>query len=380
MGSGKRVLLIAADFPPSVGGTAAYAHALGEGLRRAGADVHVVTSVGDRDAAAMTGVRVTRSPSILNRRWLKTLPLFWFGLISYLRDRPHWVVLMKCTHEGLVGYFLKRVLGARCVVVAYGAELLERRGDRTTRAVFQSADRILVDSAYTAELIYELGLDRNKVHVFYPGFAPTPLLPRDAVRTARARYDLDGKLVLLTVARLVKHKGHDQVLRALPLLAKQHANLVYLIVGDGEERRSLRQQIAALGVAPMVRMLGSLPWVEIEQLYQVCDVFVMPSRQEGTDVEGLGMVYFEAGLMGKPVVGGRSGGVPEAVREGETGFLVNPTDPEDIARVLARLLSDAPLRKQMGDNGRRRVLEEFSHERSAQQLAAALVDGRGDRP
>ena len=122
----------------------------------------------------------------------------------------------------------------------------------------------------------------------------------------------------------------------------------------------------------------ALPWREVERLYQACDVFVMPSRQEGTDVEGLGMVYLEAGLRGKPVIGGRSGGIPDAVRDGETGFLVDPSDPEDLARALGRLLSDEGLRRRMGENGRRRVLDEFSIERSAVQLRAALWDAAGE--
>jgi len=133
-----------------------------------------------------------------------------------------------------------------------------------------------------------------------------PLVSEDQVRSTRARYGLDGKLVLLTVARLVRHKGHDQVLRALAGLVDRHPHIVYLIVGAGEERASLERQIACLGLTPLVRMLGGLPQADVDSLYQACDVFVMPSRQEGTDVEGLGMVYFEAALRGKPVIGGRS--------------------------------------------------------------------------
>ena len=214
--------------------------------------------------------------------------------------------------------------------------------------------------------------------MLHPGFPPAPPLPEDEVRAARARYGLDGKLVLLTVARLVRHKGHDQVLRTLALLDGRYGDVVYLIVGAGQERASLERQVAALGLASQVRMLGALPWREVERLYQACDVFVMPSRQEGTDVEGLGMVYLEAGLRGKPVIGGRSGGIPDAVRDGETGFLVDPSDPEDLARALGRLLSDEGLRRRMGENGRRRVLDEFSIERSAVQLRAALWDAAGE--
>jgi len=372
------VLVVAAEFPPYVGGVATYTGALVEGLRRAGADVHVVTSWPGPTAQATPGLAVTRTPGLLNRKFIKTLPLLVAAVVRCLQDRPDWVVLMKCTHEGLVGYALKRALGVRCALVAYGAEILERRSNPITRAVFRAADRIFVDSAYARGLVAELGIDRRLVHVLHPGFPPAPPLPEDEVRAARARYGLDGKLVLLTVARLVRHKGHDQVLRTLALLDGRYGDVVYLIVGAGQERASLERQVAALGLASQVRMLGALPWREVERLYQACDVFVMPSRQEGTDVEGLGMVYLEAGLRGKPVIGGRSGGIPDAVRDGETGFLVDPSDPEDLARALGRLLSDEGLRRRMGENGRRRVLDEFSIERSAVQLRAALWDAAGE--
>jgi len=369
----QRVLMVAAEYPPHVGGVASYTQAVVAGLRETGAQVRVVTSVPDRAGTRLPGVTVTRTPALLNRRLVKTLALLAAGVVCYLRDRPHWVVLTKCTHEGLVGYVLKRLFGARYLVVAYGAELLERKHDPLVRAVFRAADRILVDSVYAKGLMHELGIDGDVVQVLYPGFARVPLVSEDQVRSTRARYGLDGKLVLLTVARLVRHKGHDQVLRALAGLVDRHPHIVYLIVGAGEERASLERQIACLGLTPLVRMLGGLPQADVDSLYQACDVFVMPSRQEGTDVEGLGMVYFEAALRGKPVIGGRSGGSPDAIRDGETGILVDPTDAGDIARALDRVLSDAALRRQMGKAGRSRVLEEFSVARSAAQLSRHLT-------
>jgi len=363
-----RILVVAAEFPPRIGGVGAYTHALALGLQQAGAAVRVVTTWGDPSGNAAPGLAVTRTPEVLNRRYLKTLPLLVASIFHWLRDRPDWVVLMKCTHEGLVGHVLHHVFGARCAVVAYGADVLEQRRNPICRAVFRFADQVLVDSVYTQGLVTELGIDRRRVHVFYPGFAPVPLLPDDQVRRTRAQYGVDGKPLLLTVARLVRNKGHDRMLETLPLLAQRHPDLVYLIVGGGEERARLERQIAALGLTSRARMLGQLPWDEVERLYQACDVFVMPSRQEATDVEGLGIAFFEAGLRGKPVVGGNSGGVPDAVRDGETGFLVDPSDPVDIARAVDLLLSDPALRRRMGETGRRRVLEEFSVARSADRL------------
>src|SRR6266481_3577638 len=110
-----KVLLVAAEFPPHIGGVAAYRGALVEGLLAAGAAVHVVTSTPDPSARAARSI--TRTPGAFNRKYLKALPLFVASLVHYLRDRPDWVVLMKCTHEGLVGRWLKQLFGARCIVV-----------------------------------------------------------------------------------------------------------------------------------------------------------------------------------------------------------------------------------------------------------------------
>src|SRR2546430_14945655 len=147
----QRVLMVAAESPPHVGGVASYTQAVVAGLRETGAQVRVVTSVPDRAGTRLPGVTVTRAPALLNRRLVKTLALLAAGFVCYLRDRPHWVVLTKCTHEGLVGYVLKRLFGARYLVVAYGAELLERKHDPLVRAVFRAADRILVDSVRSEE-------------------------------------------------------------------------------------------------------------------------------------------------------------------------------------------------------------------------------------
>ncbi|MBZ0271974.1 glycosyltransferase family 4 protein, partial [bacterium] len=107
-------------------------------------------------------------------------------------------------------------------------------------------------------------------------------------------------------------------------------------------------------------------------LYARADAFVMASRSDGDDVEGFGIVFVEAGAFGVPVVGGRSGGVPEAVRDGESGFLADPLDPADIAGKIARILDDRALARRLGDEGRRLASEVFTFEAMTREIAAAL--------
>ena len=149
--------------------------------------------------------------------------------------------------------------------------------------------------------------------------------------------------VILCVGNLVARKGQDMVIRALPSLRQTIPDVTYLIVGEGPYRVPLDKLTLELGVRDRVIFAGRILVEELPDIYAISDVFVMPSRNEECDVEGFGLVFLEASACAKPVVGGRSGGIPDAIEEGVTGLLVGPRDPEDIANALARLLSDGDL-------------------------------------
>jgi phosphatidylinositol alpha-1,6-mannosyltransferase len=152
----------------------------------------------------------------------------------------------------------------------------------------------------------------------------------------------------------------------------------YLIVGRGRCRVELEQLATALGVRDRVIFAGGVSNDDLPHVFALSDVFVMPSRQELKAVEGFGLVFLEAAACGKPVVGGRSGGIPDAIVDGVTGFLVHPTDHEDIARGLARLLTDEELATRLGQQGRRRVVEEFAWGRVASRVQEILQSVRGE--
>jgi phosphatidylinositol alpha-1,6-mannosyltransferase len=161
--------------------------------------------------------------------------------------------------------------------------------------------------------------------------------------------------VVLTVGRRVERPGHDLVIRALTALEEQSVR--YVIAGTGPEEGRLRRLVEALGVRDRVLFTGHVPDEDLPGLYAACDVFVMPSRALGArdGIEGFGTVFLEAGACAKPVIGGWSGGVSEAVEDGVTGLLVDPHDPEALAEALRRLLRDPELRRRMGEAGRTRA-------------------------
>ena len=137
----------------------------------------------------------------------------------------------------------------------------------------------------------------------------------------RRDYQLQNKKILLSVGRLIERKGIDTVIQALPALLKRWPNLVYLIVGQGPAEKKLRQLVHNKNLAGRVYLIKNVTTQNLPAWYQLCDIFVLPARQIGPDVEGFGLVYLEANLFGKPVIGGRSGGVAEGVIDHQTGLL-----------------------------------------------------------
>ncbi len=184
--------------------------------------------------------------------------------------------------------------------------------------------------------------------------------------------------MLLSVGRLVRVKGFDLVIRALPEVLRAVPDAVYVLVGSGPEEESLRAASRELGVEERVVFAGEVPYEELSRpggaFYNACDLFVMPSREdrESGAVEAFGIAFLEAGACGKPVLGTRSGGAGEAVLDGETGLIVEPENPAALARAIVRLLTDRELAARLGASGRERVVRELNWERAASQVEGVL--------
>jgi phosphatidyl-myo-inositol dimannoside synthase len=191
----------------------------------------------------------------------------------------------------------------------------------------------------------------------------------------RERHGLTERPVIVCVSRLVPRKGQDMLIRALPLVRKAVPDVALLLVGGGPHRDTLRKLILERGLAHHVVLTGSVPWPELPAHYAAGDVFAMPCRTRsfGLDVEGLGIVYLEASATGLPVVAGDSGGAPDAVLEGETGFVVPGRDIAALADRLVTLLKDPGLARKMGAAGREWTQREWTWDRRASQLRALLA-------
>ena len=274
---------------------------------------------------------------------------------------------------------LRRLLRIPYVVLIHGNDLRYSMPSRATRLiglmVLRNATLLLANSQFTANMLIELGATTNRLQVLSPGVDATrftPVADRQAVQAVRERFGLEGHWVLLTVSRLVSNKGHSAVLGALPIVAEQIPDVLYLIVGDGPWRERLEAQAERLGLLKQVVFAGTVADNLMPVIYHAADVYIMPSRLAPDEFEGFGIAYIEAGACGKPVIGGASGGTSDAVVHGFTGLLVNPDNIEEIAAATIRLLADEAYARTLGENGRRRAEKEFQWNAVGERLDAAL--------
>lgn len=207
-----------------------------------------------------------------------------------------------------------------------------------------------------------------------PGVDEKTFHPGSGGDAVRARLGLTDRPVVVCVSRLVPRKGQDTLILAMPRILRHEPDAVLLIVGGGPYADRLKQLAVRTGVEASVRFTGAVPWAELPAHYGAGDVFAMPcrTRRGGLDVEGLGIVYLEASATGLPVVAGDSGGAPDAVLQGETGWVVSGGSSEQAADRIVTLLGDPELRRRMGDRGRRWVEEAWRWDHLAERLRELL--------
>ncbi len=376
-----RLLLITQDFPPDIGGVQTYAYELARRLAYRCEALAVIAPAlpGDDAVDARLPCEVIRVPSSPNLFGFKVGPL----ILRMARQRGFDVAFHVQWSSAPMSLLVRPVGGPRFIfVAAHGRELLleplaHRRVlhalyKRTRVFVMRRADGFFPVSHYTSRLLQEHGVPPERITVIHNGTDPASFHPMDA-QDLRDELGLDHQKVVLTISRLVPRKGIDTVLRALPQVARHIPDVRYLIGGKGPDRDRLEALTDELHLSDRVHFLGSLPNEDLHRYYNACDVFVMPSREDRPYVEGFGIAFLEANACGKPVVGARSGGIPEAVRDGETGLLVEPDDEADLAATLLQLLCNPDLAAQLGANGQSRVLREASWDHVADQLYEAIA-------
>lgn len=207
-----------------------------------------------------------------------------------------------------------------------------------------------------------------------PGIDTSHFRPIENVDDLRQEIELVGKRVIVSVGRLVHRKGQDTLVEALPAIVEKYPDAHLLFVGVGPHLEYIHKRAVQLKMLGHISFVGRVTYPELPKFIALGEIFAMPSRSRlaGLEVEGLGIVYLEASACGLPVVGGLSGGAPDALLEGETGFAVDGLDPEAVSKAIITLLDDPTRAREMGERGRQWIVDQWEWKRWSAEFNALL--------
>jgi phosphatidyl-myo-inositol dimannoside synthase len=377
-------LLITDTYLPRIGGRENYCHSLFTHLQ----DGQVVIATPDKTGNwqqfdQQCSLPIYRTDRILSKhwfelgrpgkiKWLNTLKkICWWHQI----DVVHCGVLLP---DGMTGWLLNQTLGKPYIIYAYGKEILENQLESKNRKLMEliinHASLVVSISQYTEDILKDFGVPEHKLRKILPGIDSNRWLTDvslEKITQFKEKYNLGNKKVILTVARLIERKGHDQVIAAMPKILQHFPDTVYLIVGEGKDKARLENLRDQLGLENQIIFTGEVSDQDLLAYYKLGTVFAMISRQPpgSHEVEGFGIVYLEANISGLPVVAGNSGGIPDAVLDGETGYLVDPFSSEEVANAIIKLLENPQLRQEMARKGAERSIQELSWSKAGKILA-----------
>jgi len=267
--------------------------------------------------------------------------------------------------EGVVAWMLKRTSGIAYDCYVHGEDIELARQSRESRwlvnQVIKGAHTMICNSHNSARLLREhWPVSEEQIVVMHPGVDTEHFAPSVDSSVLRDQLGWTDRTVVLTVSRLEKRKGHDMMIQALPQIRESVPNVLYAIVGNGEEKAPLEALAKSLGVQDCVEFGGAADDAQLLNCYQACDLFALPNRQHGTSIEGFGIVLLEAQACAKPVLAGDSGGTAETMIHGTTGLVADCTTADRVAVAVIDLLTDTQRLKSMGNAARQHTIEAFS--------------------
>ena len=308
-----------------------------------------VEVIRDKSKVLLPSLRVGRAVRLLVRE--RRIEKVFFGaaaplgLLSHSLRRSGVTKIIALTHGHEVWWAKLWPFSWAMRRIGSGVDALTYLGDFTKKAISRSLKEA----------------DASAMVRIAPGIDTEHFAPDSTADELKRELDLDGKRVIVSVGRLVHRKGQDTLVEALPLILEKNSDAHLLFVGVGPHLEYIHKRAIQLGVLSHISFVGRVQYSELPRFISVGEIFAMPSRSRlaGLEVEGLGIVYLEASACELPVVGGLSGGAPDAVLEGETGYSVDGLNPAEVARAINELLADPVKAKAMGRRGRQWIIDEW---------------------
>ncbi|CAH1904793.1 Glycoside hydrolase [Candidatus Nitrotoga sp. HW29] len=363
-----RYLVLTELFLPTKGGTAVW---FAEVYRRlSGKETHIVTAdVPDAAAVDATHPNTVHRISMRRVTWLRPESL---GMYANLFIKSLWLALThrftaihagRALPEGITAWLVARLTLHPVVIYAHGEELTTWGYGgkyKAMRFALRHADRVIANSEYTRDALIKMDVHPASITLIYPGVDVSRFHPGFVCAELRQAVGVtDASKLVLSVGRLSRRKGFDQVIQALPALIQTGLDIQYVLIGIGEDYDYLFDLARKHGVADRVHLLGHVSPDDLPRWYNACDVFIMPNREINGDTEGFGMVFIEAAACGKPAIAGQAGGTGAAVVDGVTGFRVDGTDTAAVIFALQRTLENTQYAQQMGNRALARAIKQF---------------------
>jgi len=379
----KKTLVLTENFPPLSGGSGRWFWELYSRLPNDEYLIVADDTLPDNQFDKSHSINVIRIPLNSNEWGVKS----WTGLKFYFRCLIKLIKIIKqhkithihagrVIHEGVTAYLLKFFTGVDylCYVHGEDVETAATSGEYNlmVKQVCKRAAVLICNSENSANIVKRLGYAKDdKIRVLNPGVDTSKFVPAKEDLQFKSKMGWENKKVILTVGRLQQRKGHDKMIAALPQVLKEHPDTLYAIVGRGECLIELQSFINKLNLNKHVQLLDEISDEIMIKCYQQCDLFILPNRTIGNDIEGFGMVLVEAQACAKPVIAGDSGGTKETMIINETGVIIDCTDPKSIAGQINSMFQHPKELISMGAKGRSHVENELTwqaHVKKSQQI------------
>ncbi|MFB6226681.1 MAG: glycosyltransferase family 4 protein [Candidatus Paceibacteria bacterium] len=373
----KKVLIVTLEYPPQIGGIAAYVDQFASALDPENVVVLAPPQEGAKQHDAKKEFEIYRKmfylPKFLWPRWL----MLYFSIRSVMKQEDIDILyLHHIIPVGYVAWILKKLHSLPYLVFSHGIDIISAtRSDwkkRWVKKVAHESEQIITNSESLNDRLLQRvpEIKKEETTVLYPCpediFKTQP--PQNEIDQLETKLGVEGKQVMLTVSRLVKGKGIEHLVKLMPEILKERPHLVWVIVGDGPQRENMENLISKYNLQNVVRFVGEEEHDNLPPYYYLADLFVELTHPHHGVEEGLGLVFLEAAAAGLPVVAGDSGGVEEAVLDGETGYVVGTFRDEEVKDKITNLLDDRDLAQQMGQKAKERIEEKFVWEKQLKKL------------
>lgn len=361
-----RLLLVTQDFPPNTGGIETYSYELSKRFVES-VEKFAVLAPSNTDSKLLD----QSLPYSVYRIPVKNslLPLAAPFPVMYFAMKNKFDTVFHAQWQTAGASIISKKFGypKNIFVAAHARELLispfygnsgwfsQKLHDKRKK-MFAKIDGFFPVSNYTASLLHQEGVPKEKTHVVGNGTDPEVFKPKD-IRSLANELNVQNKKVILSICRLVPRKGLDLVVKAVGKIVDRRKDIVYLVGGTGPDEDRLKTLVADLGLRNYVKFVGRVPDDKMASYYSLGDVFVMPASSEPPDVEGFGIVFLEANACGTAVIGSKTGGIPDAIVHGETGFLIQENNLDELVSYLEELLNNEELANKMGTKGREKILQ-----------------------